>query len=133
MNNSRRFESISGSLAALFGLVVLAYVLFGPMYQGINSSGQSGTTSLLQVGIQPVTMIAFSLLLLALVGVAISAILHSRTEGNGWRVLLGISVVVIIAFTLLTLPSIGLFIVPSTLLALLAFVLSFIARRAVAG
>ena len=133
MNKSRQFESISGLLATLLGLLVLAYMLFGPVYQGISSSGQSGTASLLQVGIQPVTALILGLLALALIGVTVSVLRHRRTEGNRWRIVLGVSAVVIIAFTLLALPSIGLFMLPSALLALLAFVLSLTANRPAAG
>jgi hypothetical protein len=124
MSNNQRFERISGSGTALLGLLALAYVLFGPLYQGTSSSGQSETASLLQLGIHPISLVAFGIFLLALIGVVVSAVLHSSTEENKWRIMLGGSVIVILAFTLLTLPGIGLFILPSAFLALVTFVLS---------
>lgn len=133
MSNNQRFERISGLGAVLLGLLALAYVLFGPLYHGTSSSGQNNTANLLQVGIQPMSLVAFGLFLLALIGVVVSAVLHSSAEENKWRILLGGSVVVILAFTLLTLPSIGLFILPSALLALVTFVLSLLSKKPAVG
>jgi hypothetical protein len=130
MNNNQRLERISGIAAALFGLLALAYVLFGPVYQWTSSSGQNGTANMLQVGIQPTALVAFGILLLALIGVAVSTVLHSHTAENKWRIVLGAATIIIIIFTILTLPSIGLFILPSALLSLVTFVLSFPLRRA---
>ena len=129
MNNNQQLERISGLAAALFGLFTLAYVLFAPSYQGISSTGQSETASMLQVGIQPTAFVALGILLLALIGIAVSAVLHSRTAENKWRIVLGISTIVVIIITILTLPSIGLFLLPSVLLALVTFILSFPLHR----
>lgn len=130
MSNNWRLERISGFAAVLFSLLALAYVLFAPSYQGASSSGQNSTANMLQVGIQPVTLIAFGILLFALIGVAVSTALHSHTTENKWRIALGVSAIVVIAITILTLPSIGLFLLPSALLALITFVLSLPLRRA---
>jgi len=86
MNMYRRFESISGLAAAVLGILALAYALFGQIYRGIGSSGQSGTASLLQVGIQPITIAVLAVLLLALIGLVVSSALHSSTGETGWQV-----------------------------------------------
>lgn len=129
MRNNRRFETISGLGAALLGIIALTYALFGPLYQGTTSSGQSGTANMFQVGIQPITFIVFSIVFLALLGVIISTTIHSRTARKTWRFVLGGSAIVISAFTVLTLPSIGLFMLPSTILTLVAFLLSSFSKR----
>src|SRR5258706_15752093 len=133
MSTLRRFEAACGFLAALFGFLGLAYVLFGPTYRfassSVGSSEQSGTAHVLQVGIQPITLVFFSLFLLGLIGVVTAAVFHSRTGENGWRALLWVSTLAMVALTILALLSIGVFLLPSTLFALLACVLSLRARR----
>jgi len=129
MGNLQRLEAACGLVAALLGFPGLAFALFGPVYRLESSSGQSGTANLLQVGIQPGALIALCILSLGLIGVAVSAVVHSRTGGRGWRIVLWISTAVIVILTLLSLPSIGVFLLPSTLFALLASTFSLGARR----
>ena len=133
MGNLQRSEAACGLVAALFGFLGLAYALFGPVYRFESSSGQSGTANLLQVGIQPSALIVLCILLLGLIGVAVSAVVHSRTGGSGWRIVLWVSTAVIVILTFLTLPSIGVFLLPGTLFALLASAFSLGARRAALG
>jgi hypothetical protein len=141
MRNLRRFEAACGLGAALVGCLVLAFTLFGPLYSFHSCSGngtdvsscQTGTANLLQVGIQPITIVALCILLLGLIGVAVSAVVHSRTGTGGWRIVLWASTAVIVMLTLLTVWSIGLFLLPSTLFALLASALSIGVRRAALG
>ena len=141
MRTLRRFEAACGLVAALVGCLVLAFTLFGPTYSFQSCSGngstisscQTGTANLLQVGIQPITLVALCILLLGLIGVAVSAVVHSRTGGSGWRIVLWVATAVIVILTLLTGLSIGLFLLPSTLFALLASALSLGARRAALG
>jgi hypothetical protein len=128
MGNLQRFEAACGLLAALFGLLGLAYALFGPTYNFANSFGH-GTTSLVQVGIQPVTLIILGILVLGLICVAAGAVAHSRTGGSRWRVMLWVSTAVLVALTFLSLLSIGVLLLPGTLFALLASALSLGARR----
>src|SRR6266704_3944985 len=97
MVNLQRLEAACGLLAALFGLLGLAYALFGPTYSFANSSGQSGTANLVQVGIQPVTLIILGILVFGLIGVAAGALVHSRTGGSRWRVALWVSTAVLVA------------------------------------
>jgi hypothetical protein len=130
MGNVQRLEAACGLVAALVGCLGLAYALFGPVYRFESSSGQSGTANLLQVGIQPSALIALCILVLGLIGVAVSPVVHSRTGSSGWRIVLWISTTVIVILTFLALPSIGVFLLPGTLFALLASALSLGARRA---
>ena len=129
MRNLRRFEAACGLVAALFGFLGLAYALFGPTYSFQNSSGQTGTANLLQVGVPPGAIVALGILSLGLIGVAVSAVVHSRTGGRGWRIVLWIATAVIVILTLLSLPSIGVFLLPSTPFALLASTFSLGTRR----
>ena len=129
MGNLQRLEAVCGLLAALLGLSGLAYALFGPTYSFTNSSGQSGTANLVQVGIEPVTLIILGILVLGFIGVAASALVHGRTGGHGWRVVLWVSTVVLVILTILSLLSIGVLLLPGTLFALLASALSLAARR----
>jgi len=129
MGNLQRFEAPCGLLAALFGLPGLAYALFGPTYSFANSSGQSGTANLVQVGIQPVTLIILGIVVLGLICVAAGAVVHSRTGGSGWQVALWVSTTVLVILTFLSLLSIGVLLLPGTLFALLASALSLSARR----
>lgn len=144
MRNLRRFEAACGLVAALVGCLALAFTLFGPVYSFQSCSGngtdasnmsscQTGTANLLQVGIQPITLVALCILLLGLIGVAVSAVVHSRTGASGWRIVLWASTAVIVMLTFLTGLSIGLFLLPSTLFALLASALSLGVRRAALG
>jgi phosphoglycerol transferase MdoB-like AlkP superfamily enzyme len=129
MSNLQRLEAACGLVAALLGFPGLAFALFGPVYRFESSSGQSGTANLLQVGIQPSALIALCILSLGLIGVAVSAVVHSRTGGRGWRIVLWIATAVIVILTLLSLPSIGVFLLPSTPFALLASTFSLGTRR----
>ena len=136
MRNLRRFEAACGLVAALFGFLGIAYALFGPTYSFQSCSGngstisscQTGTANLLQVGIAPGAIVALCILLLGLISVAVSAVVHSRTGGSGWRIVLWASTAVIVMLTLLTVWSIGLFLLPSTLFALLASAFALGAR-----
>ena len=101
--DNRTWEAACGLVAALAGCLVLAFTLFGPSYSFESCSGngstisscQTGMTSLLQVGIQPTTLVAFCILLLGLIGVAVGAVVHSRTGGSGWRIVLWVATAVI--------------------------------------
>jgi hypothetical protein len=141
MRNRRRFEAACGLAAALLGFLGIAFTLFGPVYSFHSCSGngtdisscQTGTANLIQIGIQPITLVALCILLLGLIGVAVSAVVHSRTGASGWRTVLWASTAVIVMLTFLTVLSIGLFLLPSTLFALLASALSLGVRRAALG
>jgi hypothetical protein len=133
MRNRRQFEAACGLLTALFGFLGIAYALFGPTYSFQSSSGQSGTASMLQLGLPPSVLISVGILVLVPLSVASSAVMHSRTEGRGWRSVLWAATAVIVIITVLTGFSIGLLLLPSTLFAVGASVLSLDGRRAALG
>ena len=130
MGNLQRLEAACGLLAALVGLLGLVYALFGPTYSFANSFGQSGTANLVQVGIQPITLIILGILVLGLIGVAAGAVVHSRTGGSGWRVVLWVSTIVLVILTFLSLLSIGVLLLPGTVFALLASARSLLVLQA---
>jgi hypothetical protein len=141
MTTRQRIEAWSGLLSLIFGILGMGYAIFGPIYQyasstispGGQSSSTSGTASLLQVGIQPITLIIFCILLLALFAAAIAALSHSRTRGWGWLIILWLSTGVIAIITLLAIFSVGMFFLPALLLALIASIISSIGGRVAAG
>ena len=129
----RTLEAACGLGAGLIGCLGLAYAVFGPVYRFESSSGESGTENMVQVGIPPGALVALGILVLGLIAVAVSAMLHSRTGGGGWRIVLWVASMFLVIMTFLTGFSIGLFLLPSTLLALLASAFSLGARRAALG
>ncbi len=120
MSTIQRLETTFGVLAVVWGTLCLVFVFFGPLYH--SSSG--GTASIVQDGLSPITLIFFTILFLALLGIAIGAAIHSRRGGIGWGLLLWISTGIAGAIIVLTILSVGIFFFPSVLLALLACALS---------
>ena len=124
MNKYRWAEAFSGLLATFLAIGSLAYLLFGPSYNVATSTGTNGTESMLQ-HIQPTAIIAFCLLLVAIIGVSVGAVCHSRTQNPFWRNVLVFSVSIMVLFTLIGLLIIGPLIAPSALFAILALYLSY--------
>ena len=114
MQTIRRVEAILGICAGALGILALAYLLFGPTYSFSSSNGQSGTASLLQVGISPLTAGVFFILVCSFLVAATSACLHSRTGAWGWRVVLWLTLIPPGVLTILGLASVGLLIFPAT-------------------
>jgi len=128
MNKYRWAEAFSGLLATFLAIASLAYLLFGPSYNVATSTGRNGTGSMLQTlqaHIQPDAIIAFCLLLAAIIGVSVGAVCHSRTQNPFWRNVLVFSVSIMVLFTLIGLLSIGPLIALSALFAILALYLSY--------
>ncbi len=131
MNKRRKAEAFSGLTATLLAFVAFVYLLFGPVYSFADSTGTSGTASMLQAlqtnaqHIQPIAIMAFCTLLLGIIGVGVSAVCHSRTQKKEWQNILLFSVCVIVIFTLLALLSIGPLMTPSAVFALFALFLSY--------
>jgi hypothetical protein len=128
MNTYRWAEAFSGLVATLLAIASLAYLLFGPAYNVTTSTGRNGAGSMLQtlqMHIQPVAIIAFCLLLVAIIGVSVGAVFHCRTQTVLWRNVLVFSVSIMVLFTLIGLLSIGPLIAPSALFAILALYLSY--------
>ena len=126
-------ELSSGIAAFILGLLGLSFALFGPLVSygssstscdsnGVCTSGPDihGTTSLAQSGLSPVAVFFIRLLVFCLLGVAISALLHSAYRKVTWLVPLLVTTVVVLAIMLLGSFSIGLFIAPAALAAVIA-------------
>ncbi|HLZ58740.1 MAG TPA: hypothetical protein VKR06_17510 [Ktedonosporobacter sp.] len=129
MSSTQQFAAISAFIASILGLLSLLYAIFGPTYQGASSTGEQGTTSLFQIGIQPVTILFLCLLFLAFLGVSVCVILQRRAGSNSWRILLWLATLWIVALTVLSLPSIGLLILPGACFAIVACILSLFAGK----
>ena len=130
---SRWLELGSALAAGMLGLLIVAFVLFGPVYQtatggcASNQAGslcsptQTGTATFAQVnhGYPPLALLYFGVLTVVLLGLMVSAILHWRSGSSLWRRCLwsatGLLVIVmLLGFDLWVLVA------PSLLLALVA-------------
>lgn len=135
LSRLQRVELITGLVASVLGVLALGFLLFGPTISYATSSvttcnstgvctttapGTQGTTSLVQSGISSTALFFLSLLLLCLLGIGISAWLHSTQRQVAWLVLLWVASVLTLAITILGILSIGIFIAPAALLALIA-------------
>lgn len=134
MRTSRRLELISGLASGIIGLLIVGYMLFGPFYHtetgrcttssaGTTCASTSGSASLLQVGIDPITILYLSILSLALLGVAVTTLLHSRLGTGVWQWCVWITTILLV-ITAIAGFSLAIFMLPSVLLALVAAVAS---------
>jgi hypothetical protein len=96
---ARRLELGSGKAAGIVGLLIVAFVLFGPVYQTAATSctsgqagticapTQTGTATLAQVnhGYPPLALLYFGVLALVLLGLIVSTILHWQSGSTLWR------------------------------------------------
>lgn len=136
----RLIEGIIGVAAGLVGLLMLGLVVFGSNYPAFASqqctSGSTGTictplkppVNLLQWGISPLTGLALSVLLIAALSLAISAVLHAALGTTLWQRALQMAVVALIASTLLSMVSLGLpsvSLLTSTALAVVTIIASY--------
>lgn len=130
---ARRLELGAGLAAGVLGLLIVAFVLFGPVYQtsigsctgsqtgSTNCVTQTGTATLAQVnhGYPPLALLYFGVLTVALLGLMVSTVLHWHSGSSRWRRGLQVStglllIVAVLGFDLVV------FSVPSLLLALVA-------------
>jgi hypothetical protein len=88
----RKLEWPSGLLAGILGVAGLAYALFGPTYHYARSATsapgadlaapavvlESGTQSLVQMGVEPRTVVFFVVMTLLFTGIAAGAYMHGR-------------------------------------------------------
>ncbi|HEY7357355.1 MAG TPA: hypothetical protein VH590_12840 [Ktedonobacterales bacterium] len=131
MRIARWLELLSGLAAGVVGLAIIAFVLFGPIYQGGMCTGTTGsdgtacttsTATMAQVngGIPPLALLYFVTLAVLLLGVVASTFMHYRQGSNAWRWCLwtatGLLILVALAVldqSILMLPSIFLAVVAS--------------------
>ncbi len=102
---SRWLELGSGLVAGIVGLLIVGWVLFGPVYQtatassasGLGDSSATGEATLAQVnhGIPLLGLLYFIALSVVLLGVIASTLLHWRLGGRGWRLFLWASVILL--------------------------------------
>lgn len=130
----RKAELICGLLAGFAGLLGLGYALFGPTgdyaVSEVTSDGRitmlSGRESLWasQWPFEPITLVFFLAVVLALAGVVLGAVVHSRDDFRPARLLLWVSTGMLVAMTLVGVVSIGVFLLPATLFSLAAAIVA---------
>ncbi len=130
---SRRLEPGSGLAAGILGLLIVAWVLFGPIYQTATASCASsqtgtrctpshmGTATLAQVnhGYPPLALLYFGVLALVLLSLMVSTVLHWRSGRDIWRRCLW-SATGLLLIVLLLGFDLWVFVAPSLVLALVA-------------
>jgi hypothetical protein len=123
-----RLELVAALLAAVLGAGAVLFVLLGPLYatQGGSASSDgtvtsvSGSASLLEAGLDPLTATIFAMAVLAAVGIGLGGVLHVRRGWTAGRALLAISTAALFGVAVLGILSIGVFLMPSTLLGVVA-------------
>jgi hypothetical protein len=130
---ARRLELGAGLAAGILGLLIVAFVLVGPVYQTATggcassqpgsscSAEQTGTATLAQVnhGYPPLALLYFSVLAVVLLSLMVSTILHWRSGSLVWRRGLQVSTGLLVVVMLLGFD-LWVFSAPSLLLALVA-------------
>ncbi len=129
VSTKQRWEWRFGLLTAIWGIFVMVAVLFLPIYQCASSTGKPCGGGLLQMGIQPITIVVFAILLLDVVGIATFAYLDSRERGSWQGVLWGLTALLFV-ISLLSIASIGLFLLIAVILAITTSVLAGQNRQA---
>jgi hypothetical protein len=110
---SSQVESVLGFLAGVIGVVAPVWFLLAIGWEHYEN----------------ITLLYAALVIVSAVGVAAGAWEHSRTGLSGWLVVLWISTVALLAFNVLGLASVGIFLLPATLLALIACLVATLSRR----
>lgn len=130
---ARRLELGAGLAAGILGLLIVAFVLVGPVYQtatascsgsqagNLCSATQTGTATLAQVnhGYPPLALLYFGVLAAVLLGLMVSTVMHWRSGSLVWRRGLQISTGLLVVVMLLGFD-LWVFSAPSLLLALVA-------------
>jgi hypothetical protein len=123
-----RIESVAALVASVMGVAAVLFVLWGPLYSlessGLSSDGTvtstTGTASLLQVGLDPVTAVVLAVALLASLGIGLGGVVHARTGATLGRGLVAASTVALLVVAILGALSIGIFLLPSLALGFVA-------------
>lgn len=130
MRTARWFELWSGLAAGGLGLLIIALVLFGPIYQtasqscsktstGTTCSNVLGWATSTQVnhGIPPLALIYFIALAVVLLSLVASTLLHWRSGSRIWRRFLWATTLLLVLVSLAGFD-LAILMVPSILLAL---------------
>ncbi len=135
MTSSRWIEIISGLVACVLGLLVLAIQFFGSIvaYQSSSTNGTSvsGTTSYAHIagGVAPI----YLLFGLPLLGIALGASFHATRNMLTARIVLWASTIMLVLLAGLALLSIGPWLFPSVILAVIASSIATANHRPVAS
>jgi hypothetical protein len=132
----KRIEFTSGLAAGVCGFLGWAYAVFGPTYHyvrsAVDSQGRghtvSGSTSLAHNGLTPQAMVFFVVVVLALIGVASGAYVHSRGGSRPGLALLWTATPLLWIWVVLGAASIGVLLLPAALLAAVAAVTGSLAQ-----
>ena len=137
----RRMELIAGILSGVLGAAGLSMVLFGPVYSytAYTSSGVvQGSRGLLTdphgfplLPPPPILLLPITLSLVLPLLVLVGALLHSRQRGSrvGLVLLMGATVALLLAVIFNPIQLLQLFMLPSLLLALVAWAFALRAGR----
>ncbi|WP_069804522.1 hypothetical protein [Thermogemmatispora onikobensis] len=143
MRTLQRIEGLSGAFASLLGLAGLLVVIFAPLGtygrtstivvtpgSGPGTAGPTTTrsVSLVATGISATAAYFLAFIALVILGIGISAIVHSQTHSNAWRAILWLTTALLLAGVVVAILSVGPFLLPSLLLALVASVLAGLNR-----
>lgn len=123
MHLARTVEWISGLAAGTTGVIVIAYVVFGPLYTTVSTDRpQPRSVSLWEMGLAPGTVVFLAAVLLCALGSAYGAYLHGRRHRRAGLIVLWVSAILLWTGALLSMFSIGLFLLPVAILSLIAAV-----------
>lgn len=124
----RWIEALSALLASVAGGVAIFYLLTAPVYSGagchVTNSGEppvcvTSTATLFQVN-GVTAIVDLGIVAVLLLGIAISAVWHSRTGRRSAQGILWSSTVALIVFTFLAIFSIGSLLLPGAALSLVS-------------
>jgi hypothetical protein len=126
----RRIEFMSGLATSVFGLLGWAYAALGPTsrYVGsaISSNGRtttvSGSSSVVQRGLEPRGVVFFAIVLLVVVSFAAVAYWHSQRRGKAALMILWAITSLLWISVVLGAASIGVLLFPAALLAMITAV-----------
>lgn len=130
---ARWLELGAGLASGILGLLIVAFVLFGPVYQAgtagcfgtqagnLCSATQTGTATFAQVnhGYPPLALLYFGVLTVVLLSLIVSTVLHWRSGSSRWRRGLQVSTGLLVIVALLGFD-LWVLVAPSLLLALVA-------------
>jgi hypothetical protein len=120
----------------VFGLLGWAYAVFGPTYRyagsAIRGNGRtttvSGSTSVVQKGLEPPGVVFFVVMLLVVVSFAAVAYSHSRRRGKAALTILWALTSLLWISGALSAASIGVLLLPAALLTMITSVTGSLAR-----
>ncbi len=126
---SKRVELVLGTVSAAAGALVVAFSVFGPVICPSSAATFTGCTSVAQEQGLGQALSIFVFFGLVFAGIAFGSASHSLRGSRGGLALLGLCTVLLLLLSLMSILSIGAFLLPSVVLALIAFVTGSITPR----